>query len=48
MSEMFIPKQAYSKNIRRICEKLGIPGGEALALYVEFIKMSGQVDKITE
>jgi hypothetical protein len=34
--------------MERICGKLNVPSKDALMLYVEFIKMSGQADKITE
>jgi DNA-binding CsgD family transcriptional regulator len=46
MSKMFITKNAFRKHNERIYDKLGVSGNQALMLYVELIKMSGQTDKI--
>ena len=46
MSKMFITKNAFKKHNERIYNKLGVSGKQALMLYVELIKMSGQTDKI--
>jgi DNA-binding CsgD family transcriptional regulator len=48
MRALFLTKQALNTHIARICEKLGVPGREALLLYVEIIKMSGQTAKLTD
>jgi len=46
ISVLFITKGALRKHSERIYEKLGASGKEALMLYIELIKMSGQKDKI--
>ena len=47
ISALFITKDALKKHSERIYKKLGVSGKEALMLYVELMKMSGQTDKIT-
>ena len=47
ISSMFITKDALSKHSDRIYKKLGVNGKEALTLYIELMKMSGQISKIT-
>jgi len=46
ISKLFITKDALKKHSERIYMKLGVSGKEALMLYVEFMKMSGQINKI--
>ena len=46
LSSLFITKDTLSKHNARIYEKLGVSGRDALALYIELIRMSGQADKI--
>jgi len=47
ISTMFITKDALGKHWDRIYKKLGVNGKEALTLYIELMKMSGQINKIT-
>jgi DNA-binding CsgD family transcriptional regulator len=47
ISAMFITKEALKKHSGRIYKKLGVNDKEALTLYIELMKMSGQISKIT-
>jgi len=46
ISVLFITKDALRKHSERIYKKLGVSGKEELMLYIEFMKMSGQLSKI--
>jgi DNA-binding CsgD family transcriptional regulator len=46
LSEIFITKKALKKHSERIYEKIGVSGRQALMLYLELVKMSGQSDRI--
>jgi len=46
ISLLFITQDALKKHSERIYKKLGVSGKEALMLYIEVMKMSGQIDKI--
>jgi len=48
MPALFITKEALRKHSERIYEKLNVSGKNALMLYIELIKMSGQINKIAE
>jgi len=46
ISILFITKDALRKHNERIYKKLGVTNKQALMLYIELMKMSGQMDKI--
>jgi len=47
VSSMFITKDALEKHSVKIFKKLGVNGKEALMLYIELMKMSGQINRIS-
>ena len=46
LKKMYITGDALEKHNARIYSKLGVSGREALMLYVELIKISGNADKV--